>query len=369
DWEFVTLRRPMDESAASFFPEQIIIEILSRIPVKSLLRFRSVSKSWLRLISTSYFIGAHLEKSIDDAGLSKHILLFTDCLSGFELKRCSVKSLMSDSSSVENDFDYPGKYFFRTISVVGSVQGLVCIAGDEDHVFLWNPATRRSHKLPNLVIDLPKGFYYIWGFGCDHRHDYKIVGLFCWIGVSGWYESVVMIHSLKSDSWKRIQDFKHGIPLDNTGKFAHGKLHYPTTGGRIGRWTIVSLDLDTETYATVEQPRCWDDECESSLGLLGGSICVLRNDMKSVVDVWLLREYDMADSWTKLFSISSIRNPRKFLHSTPLFVLPNGEILLFLGAHFVAYDPKTNSLRHRRHPDHLTQFFEADIYVESLVSP
>ncbi|KAL5769476.1 hypothetical protein ACOSP7_013630 [Xanthoceras sorbifolium] len=43
-------------------PEDMIIEILSILPVKSLIRFRCVSKSWYALVKSSSFISKHLKK-------------------------------------------------------------------------------------------------------------------------------------------------------------------------------------------------------------------------------------------------------------------------------------------------------------------
>ncbi|KAL5787349.1 hypothetical protein ACOSP7_004298 [Xanthoceras sorbifolium] len=42
-------------------PEDMIIEILSILPVKSLIRFRCVSKSWYALVRSSSFISKHLK--------------------------------------------------------------------------------------------------------------------------------------------------------------------------------------------------------------------------------------------------------------------------------------------------------------------
>ena len=43
--------------------EELVIEILLRLPVKSLLRFKSVSKAWQAIISDPSFICSHLRQS------------------------------------------------------------------------------------------------------------------------------------------------------------------------------------------------------------------------------------------------------------------------------------------------------------------
>ncbi|GFP81138.1 F-box protein at1g11270, partial [Phtheirospermum japonicum] len=46
-------------------PSEVIFSILSRLPVKSLLRFRCVSKQWRKLVSFQTFVSAHLRRSPD----------------------------------------------------------------------------------------------------------------------------------------------------------------------------------------------------------------------------------------------------------------------------------------------------------------
>ncbi|KAL6133793.1 hypothetical protein ACLB2K_066026 [Fragaria x ananassa] len=58
------------------YEEDVIAEILARLPVKSLKRFRCVCKSWRDLISHSYFVKEHLSYvERGDTG-SAHRLIF-----------------------------------------------------------------------------------------------------------------------------------------------------------------------------------------------------------------------------------------------------------------------------------------------------
>ncbi|XP_014502889.1 F-box/kelch-repeat protein At3g23880-like [Vigna radiata var. radiata] len=47
-----------------FFPDDLIIEILSWLPLKSVMRFKCVSKSWNSLIIDPYFVKLHRKRSI-----------------------------------------------------------------------------------------------------------------------------------------------------------------------------------------------------------------------------------------------------------------------------------------------------------------
>ncbi|KAL0396860.1 UNVERIFIED_CONTAM: F-box protein CPR1 [Sesamum calycinum] len=228
---------------------------------------------------------------------------------------------MCEPSTEAVNIDYPRKHPYRAVWVVGSCNGLICIAINEKDLFLWNPSTRISTKLPPVEVKMIPGFYNIFGFGYNESSDdYKVLGIFCAFGNVGVYESVVKLYSLKTNSWKRIEDFKGGEPLDDSGKFAGGKLHFSTIRG-IGldfRWDIVSLDLDTEAYGILEQPDYGEGPLESSLGVVGGCICILCNYEKFV--------------------------------------------------RILVYNPQDNCLRHPE-TSNLGAFLEADVYIESLISP
>ena len=49
---------------SDYLPDEVLIEILHRLSVKSLIRLRCVSKSWKSLITTPAFIDSHLTHSL-----------------------------------------------------------------------------------------------------------------------------------------------------------------------------------------------------------------------------------------------------------------------------------------------------------------
>lgn len=350
-------------------PEEIIQDILLRLPVKSLLKSRCVSKSWLSLISSPQFVKTHLKLSAENADYANHRIIFTFTNPCFNLKQCSVSSLMFKPRTVTSNIDYPNKSPYKAVWVVGSCNGIICVAIDEKDIFLWNPSTRKSKELPPVGVEMKQGFYYMWGFGfSESDDDYKVVGVFCAYGNGCVLESMVMIYSLRTDSWKRIEDFSCGIPFDDTGRFASGKLHFAATSTVEfnSRWNIVSLDLKSEAYGTVEQPDYGESCSSSSLGLLGGCLSVLCDYQNTRADVWVMKEYGVKESWTRVASIPYFNDHERFLYSNPLLIMPNGEILLVFRTRLVVYNPKDNCFRRPR-ISNFHSSLEVDIYFESLV--
>ncbi|KAM1240946.1 hypothetical protein ACFX2J_046203 [Malus domestica] len=67
-------------------PEEISINILTRLPVKSLVWFRCVSKPWL---GSSNFIGTHLNKDVTDHAPT-YLIALHDCRGKSERRHYSV---------------------------------------------------------------------------------------------------------------------------------------------------------------------------------------------------------------------------------------------------------------------------------------
>ncbi|XP_057427557.1 F-box/kelch-repeat protein At3g23880-like [Lotus japonicus] len=180
------MKNPRDDA---ILPMDLVMKILSRLSVKTLMKFVSVCKSRKSLIiNDPSFAKLHLNRSPKNT----HILLvIEDEPYVFEnaeswVVPCFMRFLMDDPSSminVEGCYHLKGNHL-----VIGSCNGLVCLGNfydvgpiEEFWVQLWNPATHMmSKKSPTFhlsmrtSVDASRGKVNM-GFGYDNSHDsYKV---------------------------------------------------------------------------------------------------------------------------------------------------------------------------------------------------
>ncbi|XP_049362579.1 F-box/kelch-repeat protein At3g23880-like [Solanum verrucosum] len=96
------------------------------------------------------------------------------------------------------------------------------------------------------------------------------------------------------------------------------------------------------------------------LGLLGSDLSVLCHS-----DVWVMKEYGVKASWTKLYTITY---PENYNLSLPLFTYNKGEILLAFKSTFAIYDPKNDSITYPEVTS-IYEYMDAELFIESLVCP
>nr|XP_009770616.1 PREDICTED: F-box/kelch-repeat protein At3g23880-like isoform X2 [Nicotiana sylvestris] len=89
-------------------PAELVTEILSRLPMKPLLQFMCVSKSWLSLISSPEFIKTHLILSANNMDYIHHkVMMSSYSRHTSNVKVCSLRSLFYDSGIQAFDLDCP----------------------------------------------------------------------------------------------------------------------------------------------------------------------------------------------------------------------------------------------------------------------
>ncbi|XP_074284021.1 F-box/kelch-repeat protein At3g23880-like [Silene latifolia] len=228
----------------------IIEEILTRLPIKSVLRFKSVSKQWYTTLSSSDFANAHLNKSpffhpsapvntlFIKSGKNSYLSYTDDPISGnFEDNLVKLDSELW----VEN----------KRLVLTGCCNGLVCLTAISMKYFIiWNPATRKMHKYEsdgclNLSGSVISGFGY-----SSSVDDYKYVHIVQDFRIEQ-CNSGVYIFSLRENKWRKI-DFDHNV-IFQIGRpvIVNEKLYCVAHCSQAGPVTL-SFDFRVETVELIK---------------------------------------------------------------------------------------------------------------------
>lgn len=295
-------------------PLDPISDILSRLPVKHLLRFRCVSKLWRSLIDNPDFIKLHLRHSCSSH--SNQTLIFKSS----DLHAADLSCLAAFAK-----LEHPLMSYNHGIKIFGSCDGLLCICNIVEDMAIWNPSTRKYQLLPSLG----SCNRYVYGFGHDPiADDYKVVKI---IQPRKALESEVKVYSLKRNRWRKILDIPRvfSFPRSN-GVYARGALHWVLTrkDQLPEENVIVALDLGSENYREVQQPEYEHERFQLDVGVLGGCLCAIANYHDVRVDVWLMKEYGVNESWSRLFSIAKEEIIGSLRFVKPLAYSRNGDQVL-----------------------------------------
>ncbi|CAK8542447.1 unnamed protein product [Lathyrus sativus] len=357
-----------------FLPEDLITELLSFLPVKSLIRFKCVNNSWRTLISDSTFVKLHLKKSATQNPmftLITHHMKFIPGVSlfvNYSVVPYPIRTLL-DNPAVPL-FDDPYYYVKNKgcSKVIASCNGLILLTGDffngiykEFWFRLWNPATKTiSKEIGCFNFEKPFRF----GFGCDDSaNTYKVVASRY---IRKQRTTEVRILSLDDDVWRDIESFPvvplyldhagykiYGGAYDGmySGVYLSGALNWLAIHNNIDYhryiiknitvedFVIVSLDLRTEMFNQYLLPRGFDEvpPSEPTIGVLGGFLCFSYCYKKSDFVIWQMKKFGVEDSWTQLFKISyqnlqidyDINDDTKFYFKLmPLLLSKDGDTLV-----------------------------------------
>ncbi|GLT99785.1 hypothetical protein SLE2022_172010 [Rubroshorea leprosula] len=340
-------------------PDDVTEDVLLRLPVKCLIRFRCVCKSWNALTRDSSFVNKHLAESVRNPKLTEERVLLSCCsrLNEYTFKTCSLYSLLNQPFTDPDAFDFihPFWYFWGRNRIVGCCNGLICMTTDYGKVIVVNLGLREINKLPGY-------FPGVFGFGYDSsNNDYKVV-------CKDTYTSL-RVYSLRTSSW-RTHDYAFDLPDGGSNSaYVGGTLNWLVSC----REQIVSIDLATETIMEVLQPDYGDGVKQGKLGfgVLEGCLCVVCDNSNQYADVWIMRQHGVRDSWTKMVSIRYPLNLKNSFPLYPLFISENGEILFQWHFTMTIYNTKENSFRAPLLPDFSPPACSvaARIYSETLVSP
>ncbi|KAM7485682.1 hypothetical protein LguiA_001691 [Lonicera macranthoides] len=294
----------------SELPDEIIDEILSRLPVQSLLRFKCVCKRWLSTISDPNF---HQKTQ------SESILI----VEGLKPLTASLSSI-DDNRFVTKSFSFERKNYCNKRTVIShSCNGLVII-GIHESFFLFNPLTRYFAKV--LVMNcLRQNNTTVAGLCYDaSTNDYKVVIRFTHRFRR---DGVVVVASLKTKRCVQI-NFPFDVASTKAGPVVNGTMHWTVNDSVNNQYSlskkIIYFDLCRNLFEEFPSPQSQfgGKNAIFCLGVSGGYLCMVRLDHFNI-EILIMKKYGVRESWTALTVIPLVYPPYP-----PFLFTKNGDIMI-----------------------------------------
>ncbi|MCE3216064.1 hypothetical protein HAX54_004669 [Datura stramonium] len=307
--------------------EEIIADhILTRLPVKSLLRYTRVCKSWRDLIKSSSFMRKHFDN--ESSGTRKIIAKFGVDYSTqhgptrqFHLYLLPDKIFAGCVPTHQRIYYCDGVSDFRDIH--GPIDGMFLIEKgnfmDNVRFAWWNPATKQCRLIPCVQFELQENFQDCCrnlGLGFDKTNqDYKIV----WFRTF-WDEMTTdlypkifaALYSTKNDSWKYLEpNYSHECQISVSQNFTYqnGIYYWIASSNAVcdneNVYRVLTFDFATEIFGKMAGPPIPGD-CWATLLLRGRSLAAMASNemakpMISQYDIWQrIRE----NNWIKLYTLN-----------------------------------------------------------------
>ncbi|KAJ1296573.1 hypothetical protein BS78_01G311700 [Paspalum vaginatum] len=300
---------PNRRNLAAGFTDDLLVEILSRLPVRSLCRFKCVSRSWRNLISDP----VHRKKL-------PHTLtgFFYHSLSGERFPR--VAHHFTNVTGKGVPFIFPSFSFLPVPSddvlLLDSCNGLLlCRCFEPDprdsdgigpfHYVVCNPATEKWVMLPDgswvagerrtarLGFDPTVSLHF-------HVIEYVVDENDCVTGVE--------IYSSRTAAWSfKESEWGNDIMLHDRGSvFLNGFMHMLTYSHG-----IIAVNMNGNTWRTIPILDDYDGGC---IHQAQGRLCFFTNGVHSChavkLLVWILEDYG-TDEWVLKHTVSHMKLFRK----------------------------------------------------------
>ncbi|GLU15690.1 hypothetical protein SLE2022_321610 [Rubroshorea leprosula] len=376
-------------------PPEILLEILSRLPVTSLIHFKSTSHAGRDLISDSrlpQMFGNRVSDSNPCLILFNYNFHVPQRLYFVDSEGCSRKVRRIDPPQ-------HSKFY----NLVGSCNGLLCLSlpiiggSSVPHMspmshslLIYNPFVGDAVRVPpaNRFLNQSE----VFGFGFHPRTgEFKVVRIVCYEkimtvadpelvveevnnGFTTVYESMVQVFTVGTTEWRN----KGAPPPQLTDEIrppevlVEGSLHWVTDVGMGGLgliYGIISFELADEVFEEIPHPPCQRFVSRDyNLSVLNGCLSAAGLVDTLQFDIWVMKQYCVKESWVKQFSFDPYFPGGWPNFLTVICALKNGGILLQKeDSSLVSYDPVENRFKTLQMSG-LPNWFRALPFLPSLFS-
>ncbi|XP_076917921.1 putative F-box protein At1g47790 [Bidens hawaiensis] len=302
-------------------PLDIQLEIIKRLPLKSVIRFRSVSRTWKSLMDSPYFVIhyssrmqyllAPCDDPVDDGGSSSSKLSYIQIPNDDAFPQHRVPLIIPSFVSM-----------LHSCRVIGSSHGLLCLFGRASHMkymaVIWNVSIEKRLLLLCLLS----------------VHAVLLLG-----------HNDAEVFTLSTGAWisPRGKLPRQSVPY-GYGQVIDGVIYWLAGGltSEMGSYNlIISFDLTSEEFKEVNLPdslaQPWGNH-NLSISKVRESLVVLAKDVDADCQVFWMMVDGVPKSFIKLFDVKYIP-----YYAQALGLRESGEFILEVHLGFrtslVTYDP------------------------------
>ncbi|KAK0588572.1 hypothetical protein LWI29_002798 [Acer saccharum] len=363
-----------NESMAEL-PLPILMDILSRLPVKTILQCKCVCRTWFNLLSDPYFAQMCLARE------PVSILLLSN---------------LEQRSICKDDFTVPllrlnriGKVSADRLSLLTSCSGLLCLRDlgyNKDEISVCNPILKDYMILPQLRSK--RVHRKILGFGITQStNQYKLIQILnCKDQAENSDNFQVQIFTLGTNMWRNIGYLPYKLIQPSYGAFLNGVLHWYAHSPDKTEF-MCSFDLENEHFQPFPGPPIQDHgQCRPvnsiSVGVSGSFLYLCDGFLESNIDIWVMKNYGVKRSWAKEFIVANplvsklqrifgsihILNYGVNMNMSDEEATEDAELLMLFGSEdLIAYNVKNKGVRKSKTFGNKSNY-QAIPYTASLVS-
>ncbi|XP_057721939.1 F-box protein CPR1-like [Arachis stenosperma] len=329
-----TKSRTKEKVSIEHLPEELLSNILSRLPSKELQKCKFVCKSWFHLIKDPHFVtkyyvvyNNHIVTNHDlfvigrpFPSSKKTFISLLSCNSNDNITNKNKEHVPSKVLNPPCEYNSDHEYWTE---IMGPCNGIYFLEGKPN--LMMNPSLGQFKALPESHFATPFGGNSLMdytGFGFDPKtNDYKVVVIKdLWIREKGeehlgWWRTE--LYSLNSNSWRRL-DAVLPLPIEIwsssrvytlVNNCCHWLGYVEDEFGK-RKDVVLAFDMVNETFRKIHVPRvrdCWE---ESSATLVprdeSARIGMVVHSVKRY-DVWVMKDYWSQESWVKVYSVGPVQ--------------------------------------------------------------
>ncbi|XP_058746684.1 F-box/kelch-repeat protein At3g06240-like [Vicia villosa] len=302
--------------------------VLSKLPLKSLIRFCCVRKSWSDLFDNTYFMNMFrknfLLKNHSHYNDTSLLLRFDESWIADNPCKSGMYSLSGERYENMIQLDLPdllrGEWSFQILGST-SINGFLFIdCKQSGKVVLWNPNTNEYKVIPPspFSIKFTTVYHGIYGFGYDSvRNNYKVIRQVELFNYNEERSSFWEIYCLKTNTWKTV-DIDMPIYYQDNAEvhlYKDEKCHWLAKCKTYGRDSethnkvyLLSFNMSDEMFVTTSIPSDVEDDVDYRyLAMLSESIALISVYAETTsFHISILSEVGRNESWTKLFILKSL---------------------------------------------------------------